>query len=518
MKRTISILLAVLLASFAFTALAQEKTLLTEETKTITYMRSENAPTPIQQNTPSHRQALERTGIDFQIVPVTAADYSTKMNALYAAGDLPDIFGTFGMTKREMVEDGAILALGDLIDKYAPEIKKIYEENPELERTMVDGEIYSLPMIRRDENWEKGCTPMIRVDLLEKNGIAKPTTWPELADVLAKLHELYPDMVPWGARGQNRAIGLDSLSWVTSFGADYNAYMDKDGVWHMGRIEPEYKDAVTFLRGMVEKGLLDSEYLTTNHQTWIEGLSSGKFMFWYDNPVFAAQVNAALNTIDPTARFEPLQILENPYGYERNYQQPTNYVDEYYFSADTKDPELLIKFMNWAYSNEGMYTFNYGYEGESYTLDEKGNPQWTQAILDKYAGNENAYYAVQSDLGILNNNFSPSWLNLCVEAFRTGASGSNAVDAKYVHEFYKDNPSIYEKTKEPPLSAQQAARIQEIKQNLDDFSATEINKFVMGVRPMEEYDSFVQEMTDRGAKEWADILNEAEKTFQELVK
>jgi ABC-type glycerol-3-phosphate transport system substrate-binding protein len=37
---------------------------------------------------------------------------------------------------------------------------------------------------------------MIRVDLLEKNGIEKPTTWEGLVDVLEQLHEIYPDMTP----------------------------------------------------------------------------------------------------------------------------------------------------------------------------------------------------------------------------------------------------------------------------------------------------------------------------------
>lgn len=515
MKRIATLLLALTMLLTCGLAFAEESSLLTEVPKTITFMRGENAPTPILENTPAILQAAERTGVTLKITPVTGGDYNTKMNALYAANDLPDIFFKFNQEKREMVADGALLPLSDLIAEYAPEIQKIYDENPELKRTLVDGEIYSLPRIRRDANWEKGCTPMIRMDLLEKNGIEKPTTWEGLVDVLAQLKAIYPDMVPWGARGEGRVIGTDSLSWVTSYGADFNAYMDDEGIWHMGRIEPEYKDAVLFLKDLVANGILDDEYLTTEHQTWIEGLSSGKYMFWYDNPVFAAQVNAALSSIDPDARFEPLDILENPYGYVRNYQQATHVAEQFFFSADTEDPVLLIQFMNWAYGEEGMYTFNYGQEGYSYYIDENGDPQWTQEILDLYAGNDNAYYAVQSDLGVLNNNFSPSWLNLCVEVFRQ-SEATNAVDAEYVHEFYKDNPYIYEKTEVPPLSTDQAARIQEIRQNLDDFSKTEIHKFIMGVRDISEYDAFVGDMITRGAQEWADLLNEAEAAFQAL--
>jgi ABC-type glycerol-3-phosphate transport system substrate-binding protein len=325
-------------------------------------------------------------------------------------------------------------------------------------------------------------------------------------------------MVPWGARGTNRAIGLDSLSWVTSFGADYNPYLDDNGVWQQGYIQPEYKDMVVFMKDLVANNIFDNEYVTTEHQAWIEGLSSGKYMFWYDNPTFAAQVNAALSTIDPDARFEPIPILENPYGYVRNYQQPTHYTDTFYFSSETEDPELLVKFMNWSYGEEGMYTFNYGQEGYSYTLDGSGQPQWTQEILDLYKDNENAYYAVQSDLGVLNNNFSPSWLNLSVEIFRQSESGGErAVDARFVHDFYKENPNIYEKTPQPPLSEEQSTRIQEINRDIKDLVDTELNKFIMGLRPIEEYDAFMADMVSRGAQEIADILTEAEKDYQAQI-
>jgi hypothetical protein len=130
-------------------------------------------------------------------------------------------------------------------------------------------------------------------------------------------------------------------------------------------------------------------------------------MFWYDNPVFAAQVNSALSTVDPDARFEPLDILENPYGYVRNYQQPTNYVDEYYFSADTRGPGAADQVHGLGLQHGGHVHLQLRKEGETYYLDDNGNPQWLPEVLAEYADNDNAYYAVQSDFGILNNNSRP---------------------------------------------------------------------------------------------------------------
>ena len=64
------------------------------------------------------------------------------------------------------------------------------------------------------------------------------------------------------------------------------------------------------------------------------------------------------------------------------------------------------------------------------------------------------------------------------------------------------------------MTAEQDARAQEIKQAIWDLAKTEFSKFVMGQRPMEEYDAFIEQLIGLGAQEWADILNEAEAEFQ----
>ena len=67
------------------------------------------------------------------------------------------------------------------------------------------------------------------------------------------------------------------------------------------------------------------------------------------------------------------------------------------------------------------------------------------------------------------------------------------------------------------LSSEQDARIQEIKQSIWDLAKTEFAKFVMGTRPIEEYDAFIEELVSLGADEWAGILNEAETAYQEQM-
>ena len=517
MKRFFCLLMLMVMAMTAV-SVASAESLVTDGEFVVTYMRAENSAIPVQDDVASTREIYEKTGVTLKIIAVPGSDYSTKMTALYAANDMPDIFGGFNMTKREMVEDGALLCLTDLIAEYAPHIQAFYDENPELYRTMVDGEIYSLPQRRADQNLEAGCVPFIRMDILEASGLPVPTTWDELADTLIQLCEMY-DMEGWAGRGTGRILGTDAFSWLSSFGGHFSSYINEDGEWNIGMVEDEYKEAIKFLKNLMDNGALDEEWLTTNTAGWQEKLGSGNFLFWYDNPTFATGINTALSAVVPEGRFEPLPLLADSEGTIFSYKQDTHYVDTFYINADVEDPVTLIKFLDWCYSDEGATTFGYGREGETYYIDEDGNPQWLPEILEKYANAEDAYYQASSDMGVNNGYFCPNWLNLTIEVFR-GSGDPDELTAQYIYDFYEEqlnDGTIIEKTKEPPLTEAQDTRIQEIKQTVNDLATTEFSKFVMGQRPIEELDAFVEELKSLGTDEWASILNEAEVAYQETM-
>ena len=63
-----------------------------------------------------------------------------------------------------------------------------------------------------------------------------------------------------------------------------------------------------------------------------------------------------------------------------------------------EDIELAMRVLDYAYSEEGYMYYNFGTEGETYTLDEEGKPVYTDLImkdpdginnaLDKYIGTQ----------------------------------------------------------------------------------------------------------------------------------
>ena len=480
MKRLLSFTIVLMLVVFSGLAEETSSSRLTEEEVTFTFGISENPALPISENMPAWDEAARITGVRLEPIIIPSSEYKTKMSALYAKDDLPDLFyvNTEFVPLQEMVDDGALLDLTDLVEQYAPNIADDYKNIPDYARTKIDGRIYTLGVIRRDTNQQPGTVGMIRGDLLEKNNLPMPTTWEELEATLETLHEIYPDMIPYAARGQDRLIGVDYLSVTRSIGADYNMYRDEDNVWHLGRIETRYRDFLEFMSGLYEKGILDSEYLTKSLSNLQEECSAGKVMFFYENPTFVADINKTLATVDPDAYFTMVPLLENQYGETANYRARDHKFNMYAVSSSCENPELMVQFLNWAYSEEGAINYGWGVEGDSFEYDADGNPQWTQETLDKYTVADNAFYKLQSDYGLNTDIFAPSWLYTIYDPFL-----GDGWNQKAVYDFYKaQDDSFIPVPVDPPFTIEQSERLTEIKQELTDYGNTTINQIIMGIQ------------------------------------
>ena len=80
----------------------------------------------------------EGTNVDVKYECVAGNVWEEKKNLTLASGKLPDVFFGGGISDSDIVKYGSMgmfVALEDYIDKYAPNIKKVFEENPEINRT-----------------------------------------------------------------------------------------------------------------------------------------------------------------------------------------------------------------------------------------------------------------------------------------------------------------------------------------------------------------------------------------------
>lgn len=495
------------------TASGSDSGKLTDTPVTYSFLRPENALQPYTEGCETVTEIEKLTGIKLDVIIVPASDWATKMNALMATDTLPDFFRMWTDVK-EVTSSGTLLPLDDLIAQHAPTIKELYDTIEDLDKSTVNGQIYALPTIRMDENYEVGATPNIRVDLLEEQGLEVPTTWDELYEVLKVFKTEYPDSIPWGSRGEANIL-RSYTSDITSLGANYGLYQDDKGEWKLGRLEDSYKEALAFLNKCYTEGILDNEYIITSAQDWKSGLASGKYLFYYDNPTFINSFNTTLQETNPDARIEPIPLLKNSDGNIISYGFANHTFNEYAFSANIENPELAIQFFDWLYSDEGALLMNYGLEGADYEITD-GEAHFKQSLIEEYAAKSgDPYYAAASAKGLGLLFFAPAWYSHSQNEFMT--SEPEDVTAEYIHSVYADNNQlqyIQNQPMQPPYTDAEAEEIQKINQNIDDYSTSEVNKFVTGERSLDEFSNFVEELRAKGADDLARIANEAEARYQ----
>ena len=170
----------------------------------------------------------------------------------------------------------------------------------------------------------------------------------------------------------------------------------------------------------------------------------------------------------------------------------------------------MVKFLNWAYSNQGAINYGWGVEGDSFEYDADGNPQWTQKTLDKYTVADNAFYKLQSDYGLNTDIFAPSWLYTIYDPYL-----GDGWNQKAVYDFYKKQDDKFIPVPvDPPFTIEQGERLTAIKQELNDYGNTTINQIIMGIQPIDAFDEMVEYFKAHGALEMEEIYNEAEAAYQ----
>ncbi len=485
------------------------------EPLTIQYLFPENGYAPISQDCVALQEIARVTNVtlDFQLVP--AADYDTKKSTYLATNKMPDVFSGGRGDIKTYAGSGMFLNLSDY-EQYMPDyLKLINSEDRAADSKYLyyNGGMYSFVRL---EQYRVGTAPqpMIRMDLLEKNNIPVPTTWDELYDVFLKLKELYPEAYIMATRnGTNYMIGQIAYALGSGgfegFGTGEAMYYEPtQDKYLFGPIHDNFKTVLTFLHNMYEDNLLDPDYAVMTRDICWEKLSSGKLLFFYDNDTFAARTfNPALREVDPDARFDLLDPMENSYGQTRalRYQRDW-FADNTIISADVKRPEDIVTFFNWLYTDEGAMISNFGVEGKTYTIVD-GEPKVTQELLDKYSTASDVLSAIQADIGVGQFNFTPyineTWFKQTADSVMVehGDRIDALTEAGKIQYMNQDLDLAF--------TEDEINELTNLKTNAITVFNSEIDKFITGTRSLDEFGTFVEELKAQGAERIEEMYNQA---------
>jgi len=174
-------------------------------------------------------------------------------------------------------------------------------------------------------------------------------------------------------------------SFKTAFGFKYSdIWSQTDGKVAFDLMDDKFFDCLTTLHQWYEEGLLQQTITSSEGSTYLsQDRAGGRVLSSSDNLISDANLSKA---IEPDAEFVFINPLYNP-DYPENtdpYINKRNEFNDYFvITADCKNPEIAAKWLDWVYASEDSVTLRYwGIEGDTYTVDENGNKEYTKKVTD----------------------------------------------------------------------------------------------------------------------------------------
>lgn len=130
-------------------------------------------------------------------------------------------------------------------------------------------------------------------------------------------------------------------------------------------------------------------------------------------------------------------FLANDEGETVNYGHPNNYYNVWGINTDTENKEIVMKFVDWLYSEEGGYLMNYGVEGVHWEMVDR-KPQFLDSIIEEYKSRTgDPTYEAGSEIGIGDLFLDMSWYSNYDAAFKT--TSEESWTRENIHKVYADH-------------------------------------------------------------------------------
>ncbi len=484
-----------------------------DETLTVTYMVSESPTQQINEDSTIVNYIRDNLNVDLQLQVIPSSDYATRVSTALASNSMPDMIRTASLSQiTQYAPTGMLLNLEEYKD-YAPDYFAIVEGDDratETDKFRVNGGLYGFQQL---EYYRVAIAPIncLRVDLLEEAGLEMPTTWDEFYDALLAIKENHPDMTGFSSRVGTRAmigryayqLGSGGFSVVDTNNGVY--YEPEQDAYIYGPTSENFRAVVEFFAQAYQDGLLDPDYATMTQETYWEKLSSGRTMSICDNNSFIGRVfNPALSQVEEGASFDIVPPLENDLGQTRQYRYNRDWTEFTIVSSQVAEPEKIVQFMNWFYTEEGRMIANFGIEGQDYDMVDD-MPTIKQEIVDANADASDVFSAIQAQLGVG---------HLGLATYIDESTYKQVSDPIFIEQgdeiaqWTEDGTVVYAPVY-PALSEEDNDRATTLQSNLNNVFDQEIDRFIIGQRSMDEWDDFVAQLEAQGASELAEIYNNA---------
>ena len=350
----------------------------------------------------------EQTNVHVEWRTIQSDQWGDKIQLEMAnAKTLPDFVFNAGFGEPDLLKyakQGVIIPLEDYIDKYMPNLSKVFEQAPAYKAMCMDadGHIWGLPWIEQLGSEKTAIQlldnmPFINVAWLDFLNLEMPTTVDEFESVLIAFRDnaaalkaefnIDGDIIPMSCIMNDG--GQDPYILINGFGEGYG---DPDTWKHLvvtddGKVVSDatsegFKKGTAWLHSLYEQGLIDVEAFTQDWSTYVAKGKSGRYgvCFSWD-----------IGNIATLEGWEPLPMLQadtkcitpDTASYTSGFQRGRCVV-----TSVAENPALVCSWLDQMYvpiqspqNNWGTYGEDDGFDIFEMSTNANGDPMLKHAPL-----------------------------------------------------------------------------------------------------------------------------------------
>lgn len=484
-----------------------------EKTKLSLFIVSRSPDALYTNDTLTWKTIGEKFNVEFDFITGDNTTMSEKFRFTMASGDYPDIVAGQLKDINQFGKDGAFIPLNDLIEQHAPSIKKhvIDDKDAFMQTSDDEGMIYGVPMMSAIRT---SSGPMVRQDWLDRLGLPMPETIDEWHATLKAFKEQDAngngdpnDEIPFAAEAEGHwFIGfLDA--WGLNWDWD-NRWTEENGKLIYTPTDPRFKEFLEVMNRWYGEGLLDRELMTrqkTDLDTLLLNNRVGATNHWighiagFKNKAEAQQIEGFDYQVAPPP---VLNKGDKPLTHK---QQKSVIQLGWGITANNKHVDLTMKIFEYVNSDEGQILFNFGKEGDTYTLDANGDYQYTDKVTSSPDGIYN---------GLLRFG-GQAWIG-----FRQHPYYEKLIaDEDSFNQMYSYIEKDYFRPPYPTLkySEEDSERFGELTTQLNTYIDEMVSKFVIGQVPLSKFDEFVSQLKKLGLDELQQIQDRTYDRYKEMI-
>lgn len=347
------------------------------------------------EDNPSWQEYSKRTGVNFEFQNISAMNIGEQYNLMFASGDYPDIMHSglsyYSSGPDSAVNDGVIVDLAPYLEEYAPNYLYWIDK--------VDG----FANITTDEGYRPGFVhildtpsitrsgPVTRGDWMEALNIDTPNTIDKLHDMLLAMYREYGAQCEFDASASAFSGAWGTNLTISTFPSVSYPIYQVDGQVVYGPVTDEAKDYLKTMKSWLDEGILYKDFATrTSNFGTLSDFAAGVFSYYNGDTDALATANAYFTDPNATIVALPYAVRQEgdviPFdGYHTSTSTLTGQ-GTFSITSSCPDVELAVSVLDWRYSEEGSFLFNYGIEGISFEYDANGEPQYTDLIVKNENG------------------------------------------------------------------------------------------------------------------------------------